>query len=279
MVLEGHKTIDEPNQTAIMALSNLAPQISIQKLKRVMLYGAVWLTRGNTNTRLRRAKRTLEIGDEIHLYYNDSILFSDVPPACLVADEGEYSVWNKPCGMLSQGTKWGDHTAISRWVELFGLADNNLSQKPAFLVHRLDRATNGLILIAHSKKMAAQLSALFEHREIIKKYRATAEGIIPSEMVGKSIDTPIDGKDALSLIESIEYDRQNSRSTLVIRIKTGRKHQVRVHLSQLGFPIVGDRLYGNKKKADENMPDLMLQSCYLEFCCPLSLLERKYLMS
>jgi len=281
MILERHKTIDEPNQTAIVALSSLVPQISIQKLKRAMLYGAVWLTRGNTTARLRRAKRTLYIGDKLHLYYNESVLLPAITPAQLVADEGEYSVWNKPCGMFSQGTKWGDHTAIARWVELFGLTDKNLTQRPAFLVHRLDRATSGLILIAHSKKMATQLSALFENREIIKKYRATVEGVFPSEMIGKTINMPVDGKDALSLIESVEYDAQKSRSTLLIQIKTGRKHQIRVHLSQFGFPVVGDRLYGSKEEGNENMPDLMLQSCYLAFCYPIDLdsLERKYVLS
>ncbi|MCF6193973.1 MAG: pseudouridine synthase [Kangiellaceae bacterium] len=144
------------NQTAIDCLSLSCPQISIKKLKLAMTYGAVWLSREKSKTvRVRRAKRKLLKGDKLSIYFDEKILFSPISPAQLISDEGEYSIWNKPSGMFSQGTKWGDHSSIARWVELFGLAKNDLDLRPAFLVHRLDRATSGIILLAHSKKMAA----------------------------------------------------------------------------------------------------------------------------
>ena len=89
------------------------------------------------------------------------MLSSPVPQALLIEDLIDYSVWYKPYGMLSQGSKWSDHCTIARF------AQKNLSnERPAFIVHRLDRAATGLILIAHSKKAAKALSSLFENRTI-----------------------------------------------------------------------------------------------------------------
>lgn len=265
---EKHIVVSEAEQSAISLLSGFCPELSKQKLKLAMKYGAVWLTHGDKTTRLRRAKKALETGDEIHLYYDEHILFSDINAAGLVADEGEYSVWNKPSGMFSQGTKWGDHTSIARWVELFGLSANNRPLRPCFLVHRLDKATNGLILVAHSKTMASKLSSLFENRKVVKKYRAQISGKLPENFIGKTIQMPIDDKPATTIIHSVSYSETRDQSRLLIEIKTGRKHQIRKHLSMIGFPIVGDRLYSSKATQSNEQADLGLQSCFLEFQCP-----------
>ena len=64
------------------------------------------------------------------------------------------SIWYKPYGIYCQGSKWGDHHTIHR------MAEQQL-QRPCFIVHRLDRATTGLVIVAHKKKIAAALAALF----------------------------------------------------------------------------------------------------------------------
>ncbi|MDQ7049608.1 MAG: RNA pseudouridine synthase [Enterobacterales bacterium] len=279
--IEKHIKIEDDDITVIQHLSNAYPNVSKQKLKQALTYGAVWSSVENKTLRIRRAKKIPPQHSIIHCYYNPEILFTDIPAAKLVADEGNYSVWNKPSGMFSQGTKWGDHTAIARWVELFGLTQNSIAQRPTFLVHRLDRATSGLILIAHSKKMAKQLSQLFENRQVTKKYRAVVTGKFPQSLVGQLIETTIDSKKAVSLVESVELDKDNQRSQLIVEIKTGRKHQIRKHLSGLGYPIIGDRLY-NPEFQDPNriipvsQPDLMLQSCYLQFVCPKNKVTKQY---
>ena len=123
------------------------------------------------SNRLRRAKRPLKSGDELHLYYDPKVQ-AEVPPApTMIADVGGYSVWRKPYGMRSQGSKWGDHCTIMRWAE-----QHLEPERTSFTVHRLDLAANGLILVAHSKKIAGALGSLFQAREIEKRYRAIVKG-------------------------------------------------------------------------------------------------------
>lgn len=276
---EKHLNISQPGMNGVSVLAEACPEISRQKLKQAMQFGAVWLTRKQKTSRLRRAKAPLNIGDELHLYYDEAILFGQSLQAQLVADEKDYSLWNKPCGMLSQGGKWGDHTAICRWVELQGLALNGLPQRQTFLVHRLDRATSGLILVAHSKKVAAKLASLFEQRQIEKCYKASTKGKFPWDGQPQRIEAAIDDKNASTLVLDAQYDPKLKQSHLLLKIETGRKHQIRKHLSAMGYPIVGDRLYGDysdKEIQSGELPDLQLQSCSLSFVCPLSGEARRY---
>jgi tRNA pseudouridine32 synthase/23S rRNA pseudouridine746 synthase len=178
----------------------------------------------------------------------------------LVADLGEYSVWNKPYGLRSQGSKWGDHCTVVRWAER-----HLKPERPGFTVHRLDRAASGLILVAHTKSMAAALSALFRNREIEKRYRALVAGDFSVTGSPLRIDDELDGKHAISTISSVE--RRGDQSMLDVLIETGRKHQVRRHLAALGYPIVGDRLYGSG--AADGL-DLQLTAWLLAFECPIS---------
>ncbi len=229
-----------------------------------MQQGSVWLTDGQQVCRLRRAKKILSTGQILHIYYDKSVLEQVPPAAKLIADLGAYSVWDKPCGMLSQGSKWGDHCTITRWV-----AQSLLPERSTFAVHRLDRATRGLIIVAHEKKAAAALSALFHDRKIIKRYQATVGGEfkLPQGQYEQRVEMEIDGRHAASILRVHTYDAVNNQTILDIAIETGRKHQIRRHLASLGYPIIGDRLYGT---ADESSIDLQLSAYYLEFECPIT---------
>lgn len=259
-ITELHITVDNAQANAVDILAE-ASGLSKQKLKLIMQRGAVWLTRSGHTQRLRRAKKALQLNDEIHLYYAPAVFEQQPSPAILIADEGDYSVWHKPYGMLSQGTKWGDHTSITRWAE-----QNLEPQRNAFIVHRLDRAATGLIMVAHSKKAAASLSALFEQRQVDKRYQAVVEGHWAED---KRIEQAIDDKPAVSHVRCLET--KGSKSLVEVKIETGRKHQIRKHLSKAGFPIVGDRLYGNADGLD-----LQLCSVFLGFVCPISAETRSY---
>ena len=256
----------EVMQDGLLASDLLAQEtgLSKQRIKQIMQQGAVWLTDGKSTRRLRRAKKTLTIGQTLHLYYDKAVLEQVPPEAKLVLDLDAYSVWNKPCGMLSQGSKWGDHCTIMRWAER-----NLMPERSSFVVHRLDRATNGLIMLAHQKKVAIALSELFHDRKIEKRYCATVAGKfeLPQNEVILRCEMTIDGRHAVSVFRVITYDEALNQTYLDVAIETGRKHQIRRHLASLGHPIIGDRLYGS---ADEKSVDLQLCATYLAFDCPVT---------
>ncbi len=258
----------EADQDGLVAVDVLAAAsgLSRQKIKQAMSRGAVWLSAGKTTRRLRRAKKILAIHDELHLYYDARILALEPDPATLIADEQAYSVWYKPCGMWSQGSKWGDHCTVYRWAE-----QHFLPARKAYIVHRLDRAATGLILLAHQKKSAAALAGLFQRRQLNKFYRVKVHGNFPSGPA-VSINEALDGRDACSHVVALEYDAGNDVSLLEVNIETGRKHQIRRHLAGRGFPVVGDRLYGRGDDSD----NLQLCACRLQFTCPLSGLAKDF---
>ncbi len=244
-------------QTKAVDILSQETGLSKQRIKNVMSKGAVWLTRNNNTKRLRRATKLLHPKDELHLYYDEQVYNAVPTPAQLIADENLYSIWHKPYGMLSQGSKWGDHCTVNRWAE-----EHLKPQRPAFIVHRLDRAATGLIIVAHKKKAAAALSALFQQRQIIKRYKAVVHGHFPDTI--QTIAEPIDGRAAKSSIKMLEYRARQNQSLVDITIESGRKHQIRRHLSGIHFPLVGDRLYGNPKDGE----DLQLTAYYLNFTSP-----------
>lgn len=259
--IEIHLPIESPEVSSIDLLHH-ATGLPKQRIKRAMTQGAVWLTRGRKTQRLRRAKRQLREGDELHLYYDADILAEVPAEPTLIADVGAYSVWQKPYGLRSQGSKWGDHCTVMRWAER-----HLKPERPAFTVHRLDRAANGLILVAHSKTMAAALSELFRQREVEKRYRAMVAGDFSSHPGLLWVEQALDGKEAVSEFSLYELIADGARSLVDIRIETGRKHQIRRHLAALGHPVIGDRLYGS---ADGDGMDLQLTACLLAFQCPVS---------
>ncbi len=263
---ECHVEVTSSNATGAGLLAG-ASGLSKARVKMAMQRGAVWLTSRRGTHRLRRMDKVVQAGDTLHLYYNETILLKKVDPPVLIADEGAYSIWHKPYGMLSQGSKWGDHFAINRWAE-----QHMKPQRPAFIVHRLDRAATGLIMIAHKKKTAAALSRLFQERAIEKRYLVIVKGQFPEQGGPVIIDSALDDRSALTHASYLRYDSRLNRTLLDVHIETGRKHQVRRHLAGEGFPVVGDRMYGQGTDNE----DLQLTAYYLSFTCPVSGVVKVY---
>lgn len=266
---EKHIEVTSPASIAVDLLAN-ETGISKQKIKLIMQKGAVWVTYGKKTQRIRRAKKGLKQGSTLHLYYDEHVLNMQPPEPILLADEGRYSVWNKPYGMLSQGSKWGDHCTITRWAE------QHLSpQRNSFVVHRLDRAANGIIIIAHEKNAAASLSKLFHDRQIHKRYQIWVHGEFSQSATKDNptqVNTMIDGRTAVSYFTYHRYDEERNRTLLDVNIETGRKHQIRRHAVELGFSIVGDRLYGQEGDKE----DLQLNAYYMSFKCPYSQKNKEF---
>jgi tRNA pseudouridine32 synthase/23S rRNA pseudouridine746 synthase len=263
--LELHLTVSSAASNAVELLSANS-ELSKAQIKQAMHKGAVWLSHQQHTRRLRRLKKTLQIDDQLHLYYHSDILASQPSAPRLIADYSSYSIWYKPYGVFCQGSKWGDHCTINRLVE-------QQTERPAFIVHRLDRATTGLIIIAHSKRSTAALAAMFAQRQVEKRYLAIVHGQYPATEQPVTINTPVEGRAATSHIVLREFNPTSQQSLLEVHIETGRKHQIRRHLSDSGFAIVGDRLYGSvltDRTADATPPNLQLCCHSLRFVCPLT---------
>jgi tRNA pseudouridine32 synthase/23S rRNA pseudouridine746 synthase len=252
---------DEASAVDFLALQTGLPK---QRIKDAMNKGAVWLTQKNKTLRIRRATKTLFKGNKLQLFYDARLLAKQAEEPTLILDQKRYSVWYKPHGLLSQGSQWGDHCSILRWIEV------NLKRE-TFLVHRLDADAAGLILIAHDSDTTAKLSGMFQSRNMHKTYQAWVEGHLDIPADGRLIDTDLDGKAAVTRVYELKKSLHNGKpvSLLKVEIETGRKHQIRRHLSAIGHPIIGDRLYGNAGE------QLQLLAWQLEFYCPVTKRHQK----
>ena len=263
---ELHITITTDNSTAISVLSEHC-ELSVTSIKQAINKGALWLTRRNKTQRFRRVKKALQLNDELHFYYNEAVL-SQIPlSAKLISDNSDYSVWYKPYGMLSQGTKWSDHCSITRYVQ------QHLSpERPVYIVHRLDRAATGLIIVAHTKAAVKALTAMFEKRDsqLEKHYQIIVHGDHSAHAQPEIITAEIAGKKAQSQFNLLSYDKTNNLSLIAVKIASGRKHQIRLHAASVGLPVVGDRLHGDKTRYYPETLHLQLSAVSLSFCCPLS---------
>lgn len=150
----------------------------------------------------------------------------------------------------------------------------------ALIVHRLDWETTGLMVIARSPEVHAELSRLFRERQVVRRYQALCWGRLPS--VAGQIELPmrydppnkprqtvdwVHGKPALTFWQVLEQNEQCSRVELAPH--TGRSHQLRVHLNSLGHPILGDPLYAHDQ-ALRAAPRLCLHATELSFVHPCS---------
>ena len=172
----------------------------------------------------------------------DSVLFED----------DNLIVLNKPVGVAVHGGS-GESFGIAETLELaFGMADMQLA-------HRLDKATSGCLVIAKNRRTLSTYHSAFRNNEIKKSYDVLVEGHWPSEQ--RTVNAPIErfylpnGERRVRVSEAGQrsqtgFDvvaRSRHATWLVARPVTGRTHQIRVHTKYVGYPILGDRKYGNRK--------------------------------
>jgi tRNA pseudouridine32 synthase/23S rRNA pseudouridine746 synthase len=237
--------------------------LSKSRIKDAMTKGAVWLQRSNSKQqRLRRATASLLPGDSLSIYYSEALLAIVPPHAERISDQSRFSVWFKPAGLMSQGTKYGDHCSLLRQVELF-----YRPKRTAYLIQRLDREASGLVLLAHDRTSAARISRLFQNRQVIKRYSARVLGNLSATPLQGKIDLKLDGKTAETEFTVDSYDPVTRTSQVQIMIRTGRKHQIRRHFEMIGHPVMGDPRYG---KGNKNKQGLQLVATALEFECPFN---------
>ncbi|HTF42685.1 MAG TPA: RluA family pseudouridine synthase [Terriglobales bacterium] len=155
-------------------------------------------------------------------------------------------------------------------------------------VHRLGRATTGIVLFAKTPQAASKLSADWNTPRVQKIYRALAQGIaqcdayeiltpiglVPHPLIGSVWAASPGGKPSKSLAKVIS--RTTSTTTFEVSLRSGRPHQIRIHLASIGYPLVGDPLYGPTGKPLESLPGLpgdggyLLHAQFLKFHHPIT---------
>lgn len=191
-------------------------------------------------------------------------------PLEIVYEDDDLSVINKPAGMMVHAGSGASDDARNRGTLVNALLNRyaQLSRsgdplRPG-IVHRLDKQTSGLIIVARNDATHLKLSEMFSRRQIRKTYIALVHGAMKSDH--GTINTPISrdairrtrmttrrelgARSAVSHYDVLErIDSRFGKFTLVsVRIETGRTHQIRVHLASIGHPVVGDTLYGAPAK-------------------------------
>jgi len=235
--------------------------LSKVRIKDAMQKGAVWIIRGTRKAqRLRRITGELRAGERLELYYDSDVVTRVAPAARLVDDQRRYSVWEKPPGLLVDGSRFGDHaTLIHQVTNYFRPA------RAAFLVHRLDLEASGLMVVAHNSPAAARISALFRDRDIDKEYRIEVLGRFGEPSSHGAIELALDGKPCRTDYR-IEFIHANGeRTDVLVSMRSGRYHQIRRHFDLIGHPIMGDPKYG---KGNQDPRGLRLRATRLAFTDP-----------
>ena len=171
----------------------------------------------------------------------------------VVYEDDRLLVADKPADLVCHPTK-GDETS-----SLIGRVRLHLGSREGRLVNRLDRETSGLVAVAKDSEAARELARLFESGAVTKTYLALVHGTLRDERL---VDAPLgrdeasevaikdrvrpDGATASTVVRPIRPVRVGDRSCTLVEAepRTGRKHQIRIHLEHIGHPVVGDKLYG-----------------------------------
>ncbi|MCA1926935.1 MAG: RluA family pseudouridine synthase [Calditerrivibrio sp.] len=198
-------------------------------------------------------------------------------PFNVLEDNQNYAVIDKPAGLVVHPAPGNNSdTLVNGILHRFVINDDE-NCRPG-IVHRLDKDTSGVMIIAKNRDARQKLSSMFADRDVIKEYIAICSG--NPERDSYKIENYIgrcknnrqkmavvdEGKIAISNVEVI--DRGKNIFICRVRIFTGRTHQIRVHMSHIGFPLIGDELYGGKKVMSYGISRQALHSSKISFTDP-----------
>jgi len=187
-------------------------------------------------------------------------------PLEVLFEDNHLAVIRKPAGILVSGNRFKTiANALAQNVEQSNLSDATRPQT----VHRLDYPTTGILLVGKTRSSIRALNKMFENNEIKKAYYAITIGEM--DLRGKIIST-IDGKESQSnyrIKASVPSKKFGILNLVKLKPQTGRRHQLRIHLSSIGNPILGDKEYGIEGLI-LNGKGLYLHACSLKFAHPLT---------
>lgn len=281
-ILKFKVTEIEQNIRVDLFLSQKNIGLSRSQIKRIIDEGHVLSAK-----RLLKAKYKIKAGEQIKVIIPppvDTDLKAENIPLQIVYEDDSVIVINKPSGMVvhpAAGNYSGTlvHALLYHCKNLSGIG----GVKRPGIVHRLDKDTSGLLMVAKSDFSHQKLAEQLQQRTIVRKYIALVHGIIRQDkcIIDKKIGRHLihrkkmstvtrKGREAITTIQVLE--RFSDACLIEVFLQTGRTHQIRVHLSNIGCPVLGDKVYGSKKvrQVDSNIKRQALHAAVLGFKHPVT---------
>lgn len=230
------------------------------------------------NGKVANSSYQAKVGDSIevldNLDYSINVAAEDIP-LDIVYEDDDLLVINKKSGMVvhpAPGHYSG--TLVNALLYRFDIKGGE-DYRPG-IVHRLDKDTSGLMIVAKNEEMLEKLSSMISKKEVERKYLAIVNGVIKHDTgtidapIGRDVNdrqkmsvTDINAKEAVTHFKVLE--RFDNNTLIKCMLETGRTHQIRVHLAYIGFPVCNDPAYGRGKATNFGQ---MLHSCSIKFKHP-----------
>lgn len=257
---------------------------NFSELSRTMIKKLIENNNIMVNNKLEKVSYKVQLNDNISIDVPEAKktkLKAQEIPLDIIYEDNDIIVVNKPKGMVVHPANGNpDGTLVNA---ILAICKNSLSGiggelRPG-IVHRLDKDTSGLIIVAKNDKAHINMSEQIKDRKVKKTYIALVRGNVPEEEA--TINMPIgrstkdrkkmavtkSGKQAITHFKVLK--RYSKYTLLEIKIETGRTHQIRVHMAEIGYPVVGDTVYSNGKN-EFGVEGQMLHAYKLEFAHPIT---------
>lgn len=244
------KTVSSVSGSLLEALQLLVPGASNRTLRQILAQGRVQVN----GEACVLANRQIQSGDVLEIGPRSTP--AKLPSGVVVLyEDNDIIVIKKPVGLLTVATP--DERERTVYFYLREYLQTRNSRQKLFIVHRLDKFASGILVFAKSMQVKEELQELFSRHDIERRYWAIVEGRVgqregtirswlveDKSLKMRSTTDPRQGKLAITHYRVLHGGR--NVTTLEVMLETGRKNQIRVHFSEMGHPIVGDRAYGSQ---------------------------------